>query len=725
MTSPYEEARAALFADMAALFEFFSYDMKATIERGIEAARNIQNFEEYAVIVMSPSGELRAHVSDGISVPRKENLELADFYPGESALYLVDDVTSATENILFPANGPIRSYAIIPLITQNEVIGLFLPASTKTAAFDEDRQDLFFSLGSYLAVAIENIRHYERSQERLKVLISLQESRTALATLGDIDKILVKVTEEALRTLGVLAIAIYLRDEVSGLWERRIFKAKVPAAAGPAHVALADLPSEITRAFSEPEIYFFNAETPEDLGRFQFSPRFTASVVVPLRTAETTFGFVLMQSNKIEGERRYLIQLFSGQIQVVFANAMLVKGLQAKTTELERSNRLVREYADNIQKSNESLESRLKELTTLHEVNAALVTKTEMDETLSYILDRACTVMNADKGSLLLLSGDELRARCIRGVGMDANLHFKLGEGIAGWVAKTGQPRIVENIHTDPLFKPGNGMLREETLLAVPLAIDNKVIGVLNVDRDSKFGVFSSDEERLLMSLATSAARAVEKTQHFEDLRDLHHETLEAFAQAVDTKDAYTHGHSRRVSRLSIEVAKMLRLSDEEIAIVGRASLLHDIGKIGISNTVLFKPGRLTDEEFEVMKAHVIFGENILKPIRRMATEAGIVRHHHERWDGRGYPDGLKGEQIPIASAIIGVCDAFDTMTSDRPYRKSLGKAVALAELHSCTGSQFNPLVVGAFMMVMSRKDFIFETDEPAVSADAKKTSAR
>ena len=724
MKSNYEELRSALFADMAALFEFFSYDIQSILERCIQAARNIQDFEEYAFVVQNSSGEIRTYLSDGVKLPKKDVYELSDFYPGESALYIVDDVTDKTQNILFHAEGAIRSYAIIPLITQNEVIGLLIPASSRVAAFEEDAQDLFFSLGSYLAVAVENIRHYERSQERLKVLISLTESRNAIAAAVDLDRILAKVAEEGLKTLGVMSIAIYLRDETAGAWERRVVKSKIPTALGPARVMLQDLPREISSAISKLEIHFISGAAVESLGSFKFSPRFGTAVIVPLRIAETTSGFILMETTKIDGERQYLIQLFSGQVQGIFSNAMLVKGLTEKTSELERSHKLVREFADDLQKSNEMLERRVKELSTLHDVNAVLVSKTDVNETLHFILDQACTVMKADKGSLLLLDGDILTARCTRGIEAGWDLKFKLGEGVAGWVAKIGQPRIIENIQADPLFrhKPG-GVAREETMLAVPLAIDGKVIGVLNVDREVKYGVFSSDEERLLMSLAMTAARAVDKARLFDDLRDLHHETLEAFAQAVDTKDAYTHGHSRRVSYLSVLVARMLRLTGDEIEIIGRASLLHDIGKIGISNSVLFKPGRLTDEEYEMMKTHVIFGENILKPIKRMAAEAKIVRHHHERWDGRGYPDGLKGEEIPIGSAIIGVTDAYDTMTSDRPYRKSLGKEVAKEELHRCAGTQFNPLVVGAFMMVASRDDFNMEDlDLHAAMQDFKAT---
>lgn len=706
MSGHYEQRRNELFADMAALFEFFSYEVEPTLERFIQAARHIQDFDEHALVMLTSANEVRTYLSPGLTLAKETPLELADFYPGEAALYIVDEVNERTRNILFPPDGPIRSYALIPLITQNDVIGLLILGCRRPSAFDEEVQDLFFSLGSHLAVAMENIRHYERSQERLRVLVSLQESHRTIASAEDLDGILGSIAEEAMKTLGVATMAVYLLDDGGGIWERRIFRSRVPAVPGPSRVPLPEVPAPLRQTFEANEVRVL-ATGGEPMGPFPFSARFPSVVVVPLHAGDALRGFCLMETGAVDGDREYLIQLFAGQVRVLFANAMLVRGLREKTRELEHSTLLIREYAENLQRSNEQLENRIRELTTLHDVSDALDARSSLDQVLEYILEKACGVMRADKGSLLLLDDDRLTARCTLGISDPAPLVFQLGEGVAGWVAKTGQPRIIENIQRDARFKRrAGGLDREETMLSVPLSLDNRVIGVLNVDRELKFGVFTPEEERFLMSLASAASQALERAQHIADLRELHLETLEAFAQAVDTKDAYTHGHSRRVSHLSVQVARMLRLPEEEIDVIARAALLHDIGKIGITNAILFKPGKLTDEEYEIMKAHSVFGENIIRPIKRMAAEARLIRHHHERWDGRGYPDGLRGEAIPIGSAIIGVCDAFDTMTSDRPYRRSLGLEFALEELNKCSGSQFNPLVVGAFTMVASRPGF-------------------
>jgi HD-GYP domain-containing protein (c-di-GMP phosphodiesterase class II) len=718
VSTSVDRRRAAFFADMASLFEFFSYDTRATLDHFVAAARNIQNFDEYALAILSPSSEVKVFLSEGLFLPEDATPELDDFYPGDSSLYFVDEVNEETRNIVFPADGPIRSYAFIPLITQDDVIGLLLIGSKTPSAFDEETRELFFSLGSHLAVAIENIRHYERSQDRLHVLISLQESHQAIASLVEIDRILARIAEDGIKTLSLSTLAVYLRDETGGTWERRVFRSRAPAIPGPARVLNDELPIELRNALAEPTIVFLEDQMTDALGVFKFAPRFNAIVVVPLHAGKTLAGFALLEHTKIDSERKHLIQLFPGQAQVIFANAWLVKGLREKTAELERSGRLVREYAENLQKSNEQLENRIRELSVLHDVGAALVSKVDADELLHFILDRACSIMKADKGSLLLLEGEELHAVASRGIERIDRLRFRLGEGVAGWVAQTGQPRIIENIRADSRFKKfgGEDLAREEAMISVPMKNEDKVIGVLNVDRALEHGVFSPDEERLLLSLAGSAAQALGRARYLADLRELHLETLEAFALAVDAKDAYTHGHSRRVGAFAVQIAQMLRLPPEEIETISRAALLHDIGKIGISNAILYKPGRLTEEEYEIMKSHARYGENIIKPIKRMAAEAQIIRNHHERWDGRGYPDGLKGEAIPIGSAIISVADAFDTMTSDRPYRRSLGIEAAMEELHACSGTQFNPLVVGAFVMVVSRRDFALEVAAPSKS---------
>lgn len=189
----------------------------------------------------------------------------------------------------------------------------------------------------------------------------------------------------------------------------------------------------------------------------------------------------------------------------------------------------------------------------------------------------------------------------------------------------------------------------------------------------------------------------------FETIKRLQSQTQDAMiamADAIDARDPYTAEHSQRVTELSVRIAEAYGLRAQEIDRVELAARVHDLGKIGISDVILNKPGKLEDHEWDLMKAHPVIGEQLLGPYRQFRHESTIVRYHHERWDGRGYPDGLKGNDIPIGSRIIGVADAFDAMTSDRPYRKALPDEIALDEIRKGALSQFDPQVVASFLHV-------------------------
>jgi putative nucleotidyltransferase with HDIG domain len=184
--------------------------------------------------------------------------------------------------------------------------------------------------------------------------------------------------------------------------------------------------------------------------------------------------------------------------------------------------------------------------------------------------------------------------------------------------------------------------------------------------------------------------------QKTKALEDTSFASVEALARAIDARDPYTYGHSARVARLSFEIARELGLSVAELSTLGRAALLHDIGKIGVEDRVLRKPGPLTKREVTAMRAHPVIGYEMLKGLHFMESSLGGIRHHHEHWDGSGYPDGLGGEDIPLAVRILTVADALDALTSDRPYRSAMSFSAAIATLESGAGIQFDPAVIRA-----------------------------
>lgn len=197
------------------------------------------------------------------------------------------------------------------------------------------------------------------------------------------------------------------------------------------------------------------------------------------------------------------------------------------------------------------------------------------------------------------------------------------------------------------------------------------------------------------------------KTQILRDLSELFYKTIKSIAFALDAKDPYTHGHSMRVTLYSLALAKALNLSDELLEEIETAGLLHDIGKIAIPEKILLKPGKLTNEEYEVIKTHPELGEKLVLGIEKLKLVSNWLKSHHERFDGRGYPEGLVGEQIPISARIIALADTYDAMTSSRAYRQALSHEEAIDEIKRCSGSQFDPNLAELFITISNEIDKI------------------
>src|SRR5688500_7272737 len=234
-------------------------------------------------------------------------------------------------------------------------------------------------------------------------------------------------------------------------------------------------------------------------------------------------------------------------------------------------------------------------------------------------------------------------------------------------------------------------------IIAVPLQRQDEVLGCL-FGIDKLVGEFDSVDSKLLNSIANESAIYLENVMLFEDVHGLMMGLLHSLTSAVDAKDAYTCGHSERVALLSRHLAPQIQLSDHDVERVYMAGLLHDVGKIGVPEAVLQKPGKLTVEEFEQMKKHPEIGARILSDIKQVKDILPGVLHHHERYDGKGYPAGLAGDNIPLMGRILCLAYCFDAMTSNRTYRKALPLEVALTEIRRCSGTQFDPTMTDAFL---------------------------
>jgi putative nucleotidyltransferase with HDIG domain len=250
-------------------------------------------------------------------------------------------------------------------------------------------------------------------------------------------------------------------------------------------------------------------------------------------------------------------------------------------------------------------------------------------------------------------------------------------------------------------------VLREmemQSVLIVPLIVEGRTWGLIEI-YDTRTRVFSGIERYLAELAATHIGALLAGFEHDERAQRLYRETLASLSNALEAKDAVTSQHTEEVVRLAVAVAAELDLDLDAVRNVELGAVLHDIGKVRVPESILNKPGPLTDEEWAVMKTHPEVGEHILRPIQSLSGILPIVRHHHERWDGGGYPDKLSGRAIPLGARVVAVCDAYRAMTEDRPYRKALSTDEARKELHEGAGTQFDPDCVEAMIRTLERRD--------------------
>ena len=238
-----------------------------------------------------------------------------------------------------------------------------------------------------------------------------------------------------------------------------------------------------------------------------------------------------------------------------------------------------------------------------------------------------------------------------------------------------------------------------EAVAAVIPGVD-RTVGIVCLAREAAAGGFLPDERAMLLCYAQTTAVALQKLILRENVERNLVDTITAFVNAIESKDRYLKGHSARVALYAAEIAQALAMTPDTVEVVRRGAMLHDLGKLSIMDTILRKPDRLTAEEFTIIKSHPVVGAKILEPLRFLARETWAVRHHHERWDGTGYPDGLGGEDIPLVARVVTVADVFDAITSNRPYRTALALDEAREEVARGTGSHFDPAVVEAFMRI-------------------------
>jgi putative nucleotidyltransferase with HDIG domain len=243
-----------------------------------------------------------------------------------------------------------------------------------------------------------------------------------------------------------------------------------------------------------------------------------------------------------------------------------------------------------------------------------------------------------------------------------------------------------------------------QPLCSMPMGNKEEIIGVISLSDKVDKQSFTARDLKFLSAIATQTAIVIQNARLVNNLKESFITTVRALSAAIDAKDHYTQGHSERVNEYALNIGRILGISESDLEKLELACLLHDVGKIGISENILNKKGKLTAKERDIIQQHPLKGIEILNSSKQVKSVIAAVRHHHERYDGCGYPDGLIGEQIPLLARIIAVADTFDAMVSDRPYRSGCSQKIAIEEIRRGAGSQFDSKVVWAFLKWIKRR---------------------
>jgi HD-GYP domain-containing protein (c-di-GMP phosphodiesterase class II)/pSer/pThr/pTyr-binding forkhead associated (FHA) protein len=342
------------------------------------------------------------------------------------------------------------------------------------------------------------------------------------------------------------------------------------------------------------------------------------------------------------------------------------------------------------------------------------------DELLNTILNDTISTLDAQRGAIVLAEGPTgpLRLRALATANSQVPGRPGFSQSLAQRSFSRGESILCTQADEDPELV-GARSIAEGTMasvLCVLLRTPRKRLGVLHLDRGPLQQPFTKDDLHLADALAAHVSAGIESAALLRKQRELFYATIAMLAEAVELRDEYTGNHTQRVTNYSFLLAQRMDLTQEQLNWIRIGTPLHDIGKIGIEDAILRKTDKLTAAEFEIMKTHTTIGAKMLEQVADLAPVMPIVRSHHERWDGKGYPDGLAGEDIPLLARIVAVADAYDAMTTDRPYRKALSAEFAFAEIEKMIGKQFDPVAAEAFCGIRDKVVQAMQTETKKLS---------
>ncbi len=634
--------------------------------------------EKGQFIIEAASGAFEAFIpKEGFSQPFGTGLLDEATRTGKPVV--ANDVHKTKAYHLVPGFENINSELVIPIKIYKKVVALLNIESTQLNAFDDYEVASLATLGDQISIALESINLFESTRRQLQELTVLHAITHAAVNAKTEDELFERATEIIGASIYPDQFGFLLMDtEGHSLLVNRFYRGlgddlqqtRVPLSQGIAgRVAATGKPWRVPDVRREPSYMKVNSDMRSEL------------CVPMLGNNGSVLGVINAESaqlNAFTDSDMRLLNTIAGQL-----------GTAIEKLRLHESERVQRSQAE-----------------TLREVAAILGSAVDRSNVLDLIMEQLKRIVPFDSASIQIVKGKMLSIRAVAGT-LDKNaIGFELPiskDKFAHPILFEQRTVLYEDIggHVDWLKAPGAEGVK--SWIGAPLIVRGESIGLLTVD-GYQAKQFTQADAQVVSTFAIHAGIALENARLFDEAQDAYVQTVSALASAIDVRDSYTSDHSERLADLAVETGRLLGCSPDELVDIQWAGLLHDIGKIGVPDEILRKPSPLENHEQEIMRKHPEIGAHIVEPVRNLSAVAPIIRAHQERFDGTGYPDGLKGQGIPKIARIISVADAYVAMTDERVYRKALTHEQAIAELKRHSGSQFDPQIVEAFLKVIKEK---------------------
>jgi len=592
-------------------------------------------------------------------------------------------------SIHFGEEGEVRSILAVPLRLGEKVIGMLSVQSYQPHAYTDDDQALLEMLSAHAAVAVENARLYEETFQRLKELQAVNHISTALRTAQTVDDMLPSLLDETLKVLGSDSGVIWLYDPVGGVlkenvsrgWFATLKETPLKPGDGIAGTVFKTGQVSVSKEFATDPLTLESVRARCPVG--------WGGACVPIRTGRETIGVLFVSvelPRQLQPDAVHLLVTLSEMAGIAIRRATL----------------------------HDQTERQLQRLASLRAVDMAINTILDLRVTLGILIDHIISQLKVDAVNILLINPNSPTLYCAASSGFrsDAfkNTRLYISDSLAGQAIRTRTTIHISNLSDSKLLQRGQVLADEGfvTYFGVPLIAKGQMKGVLETFHRSPMEP-DSEWRSFLETLAGQAAIAIDNSVLFEELQQTnmnlslaYDATIEGWSKALDLRSQETEGHTLRVTEMTLQLADIMGINSADLVHIRRGALLHDIGEMGVPESILNKAGPLTEEEWILMRRHPEFAFEMLSPITFLLQALDIPFGHHERWDGSGYPRHLSGEQVPLAARIFAVVDVWDASISARPYRKALTKAAATEFVRKNIGKLFDPRVVETFLRMIA-----------------------